>query len=328
MSADTRKSAPAGWSAETSPFHDGEIDIQRRLGIAEKMDIAARRGIRNYMPDQHREFFAQLPFLIVGGVTADGQPHASILVKPPGFIQSPSAQELLIQALPHQADPLWQGWSAGAPLGVLGIELHTRRRNRANGRIDRVWKDGFSFQLDQSFGNCPKYIQARSPIFGESGIAMRATPSLHRRSGLDLAMCEIVRRADTFFIATAHPAAPLNGKGLYGVDVSHRGGKPGFVTVDGAGVLTVPDYQGNFFFNTLGNLALNPRAGLLFIDFEGGDLLYLSVTAEIVWSGPQVDAYEKAQRLMRLRVTEALRLEAVLPWHWTEPQLSPHLTRD
>ena len=316
MSADTPK-----------PFHDGEILLQQRLGIADKMDVAARRGIRDIMPEQHRTFFAQLPFLIVGSVAVDGQPHASILVNPPGFIQSPDERELVIRAHPHEDDPLRKTLSAGAPLGLLGIELHTRRRNRANGRVGRIREDGFTFQLDQSFGNCPKYIQARSPIFGESGVAMREKPALHRSTQLEPAMREIVRRADTFFIATAHPAAPVDSEGLHGVDVSHRGGKPGFVDVDEEGVLTVPDYQGNFFFNTLGNLALNPRAGLLFIDFEGGDLLNLSVTAEIVWSGPQVDAYEKAQRLMRLRVTEALQMEAVLPWRWTEPQLSPHLTR-
>lgn len=328
MSADMRKMTPSDSFVKTSPFHDGEIDIQKRLGVAEKMDAVARRSMRDFMPAQHREFFAQLPFLIVGSVEPNGQPHASILAKPPGFIRSPSERELVIQALPPETDPLRHRLWPEAPLGLLGIELQTRRRNRANGRIGKVWDSGFSFEVDQSFGNCPKYIQARSPVFGESGVALRANPRIQRSGKLEPAMRDLVRRADTFFIATAHPSAAMNGQGIYGVDVSHRGGKPGFVEIDSDGVLTVPDYRGNFFFNTLGNLNLNPRAGLLFIDFKGGDLLYLTATAAIIWSAPQVERYEKAERLMRLQITSATRLEAVLPWHWTEAQLSPHLTGD
>lgn len=326
MNLDTSQSMPKIRIDGTSPFHEGEIRVQQQLGIVEKMEVVARRGIRDFMPDQHRTFFAQLPFLIVGSVDVGGQPHASILVNPPGFISSPDNRVLAIKALPHETDPLSTTLSAGASLGLLGIELHTRRRNRANGRVGHLQEDGFLFHLEQSFGNCPKYIQARMPVFGESGAAMLAAPRLRRSSRLEPAMRGIIRQADTFFIATAHPAAQVGENGCYGVDVSHRGGKPGFVDIDEASILTVPDYQGNFFFNTLGNLVLNPRAGLLFIDFEGGDLLYLSVTAEIIWSGPRIENYAKAQRLLRLSVTEALHLEAALPWHWSEAQLSPYLT--
>lgn len=328
MGAITFNAPPAGRPWEVSPFHEGEVQIQQRLAIEKKMDAAARRAIRDFMPDQHRTFFEQLPFLIVGSVEGNGQPHASILANPPGFIHSPNERELVIQARPHGADPLGKTLSIGTPLGLLGIDLQTRRRNRANGSVGRTWETGFRFRVDQSFGNCPKYIQARTPLIGQSGVRLLSSPRLYRSPRLEGPMRDIVCRADTFFIATAHPAAAANRKGKHGVDVSHRGGRPGFVDIDDEGVLTVPDYQGNFFFNTLGNLVLNPRAGLLFIDFETGDLLHLSVIAEIVWSGPQVDAYEKAQRLMRLRVTEALRLEGVLPWRWSAARISPHLMPD
>jgi len=110
-----------------------------------------------------------------------------------------------------------------------------------------------------------------------------------------------------------------------GVDVSHRGGKPGFVRVDDDGTLTMPDLAGNFFFNTLGNIAVNPRAGLLFIDFDNGDLLYLAVNAEIVWHGPEVRAFEGAQRLLRMHVTAMRRVEASLPLRWGPASLSPVL---
>ena len=181
---------------------------------------------------------------------------------------------------------------------------------------------GFGVDVDQSFGNCPKYIQARRPEFAEVPAAM---PVAHRLECVDDAAREIIRRADTFFIATAHPSAAGAALRAFGVDVSHRGGKPGFVDVDAQGVLTVPDFIGNFYFNTLGNLAINPRCGLLFIDFERGDLLYLAARGEIIAHGPVVDAFEGAQRVLRLRTVSALRVQAVLPLRWSEAQASPAL---
>ncbi len=87
----------------------------------------------------------------------------------------------------------------------------------------------------------------------------------------------------------------------------------------------MPDFAGNFFFNTLGNIAINPRASLLFIDFANGDLLYLAVTAAIVWDGPELQAFAGAQRLLRVRVQTARRLQAALPLRWGAAQLSPAL---
>ena len=56
--------------------------------------------------------------------------------------------------------------------------------------------------------------------------------------------------------------------------MSHRGGKPGFVGVQGD-TLAIPDFRGNRFYNTLGNLLGDPRAGLLFVDFASGDILQI-----------------------------------------------------
>ena len=80
--------------------------------------------------------------------------------------------------------------------------------------------------------------------------------------------------ADTFFLGTQHPDR--------GADASHKGGDPGFVRVEGTDVLW-PDYAGNNMFNSLGNLAVDPRAALLFIDFDTGGVLQLSGTAELEW---------------------------------------------
>jgi predicted pyridoxine 5'-phosphate oxidase superfamily flavin-nucleotide-binding protein len=205
---------------------------------------------------------------------------------------------------------------------LLGIQPHTRRRNRLNGRVMTSDAQGFDLHVDQSFGNCPKYIQARRPEYTGP---RSAPPALARMRRLDERAVQLVRGADTFFIATAHPRAREHGAPEQGVDVSHRGGKPGFVRIDEGAVLTAPDFTGNSYFNTLGNLQLEPRCGLLFIDFARGDTLQVAARAEIVTEGAELAAFRGALRLLRLRVEAALRTENALPLRWTEGEPSPFL---
>jgi predicted pyridoxine 5'-phosphate oxidase superfamily flavin-nucleotide-binding protein len=306
------------------PFHEGERAVQARVGVRERMAAVGPRVFRDFLTEQHREFFGQLPFVIVGSVDARGQPWASVLANPPGFIDSPDPSRLTVRARPLAADPLAETLAEGAAVGLLGIEPHTRRRNRLNGVVERVTDEGFSVRVRQSFGNCPKYIQARKPEYVSGAATTRA---VHRSERLDPEAQQMIRRADTLFIATAYPAAPGDDAPAHGVDVSHRGGKPGFVRVDDDRTLTIPDFLGNFFFNTLGNIAINPRAGLLFIDFETGDLLYLACDAEIIWNAAEIGAYEGAERLLRFHVRELTRVEASLPLRWSEARLSPFLER-
>ena len=310
----------------TATFHAGERAVQQRAGVGERMAEIGPRVVRDYMPEQHRDFFAQLPFVVLGSVDAQGEPWASVLAQPPGFIRSPDASRLRVQALPAAYDPLARNLAPGAPIGVLGIEPHTRRRNRMNGTVTTLDGSGFGLQVEQSFGNCPKYIQAREPVYAApSAQPCQAIAGNH----LDAAALQLVRAADTFFIATAHPEAGQHAGRAHGVDVSHRGGKPGFVRVEtgatGEQWLTAPDFVGNFFFNTLGNLAVHPQAGLLFIDFETGDLLHVAGRAEIVWDGPELAGFTGAQRLLRMQVQQVLRAPAALALRWGRAELSPVL---
>lgn len=304
-----------------SPWHEGELAMQSLAGVRDRMAMLGPRVIRDYMPDQHRDFFPQLPFLIAGGLDAADQPWASVLAAPAGFAHSPDEHHLRIDARPSVEDPLAAALRPGAPVGLLGIEPHTRRRNRMNGVVERVDAQGFSVEVQQSFGNCPKYIQAREPVFLSTG---HAASNARRSEQMDAAARRMVSNADTLFIATAHPAAG-DAATSHGVDVSHRGGRPGFVRVTGEGTLTMPDFVGNSFFNTLGNIAVHPRAGLLFIDFETGDLLQLAVTAETIWDGPELASFDGAERLLRMQVVSAIHRPAALPLRWGPAMLSPFL---
>jgi hypothetical protein len=303
-------------------FHEGEQAVQVLAGVRERFAATGAPFIRDHMPEQHREFFPLLPFLLVGSVDAQGQPWASVLAGAPGFARSPDPRLLDVRAWPHEQDPLARSLKAGVPIGLLGIQPHTRRRNRLNGHVAYVDGKSFGVHVDQSFGNCPKYIQARQPRFTGK---RDTSSSVVRMRTLDDVAQQLVRGADTLFIATSHPQAMADGSPEHGVDVSHRGGKPGFVRVDDGAVLTLPDFTGNSFFNTLGNIVLEPRCGLLFIDYDTGGTLQVAARATIVTQGEELASFRGALRLLRLEVDEAIRTEAALPIAWGPAELSPVL---
>lgn len=304
----------------TNPFHSGEQAVQARVGVQERMLDVGRRVIRPYMPDQHRDFFAQLPFVLVGSVDALGRPWASALVGEPGFMHSPDPTHLEIAARPVPGDPLLQGLVPGAPLGFLGIELHTRRRNRMNGRVESVAEGGMRVAVEQTVGNCPQYIQGRETEWARDAHdnMPRGSVALER---LDDAALALVRTADTLFVATR---APAEGSHASSADVSHRGGRSGFVRVEDDRTLLVPDFTGNFLFMTFGNLERDPRAGVLFIDFATGDLLTLTGRAEVVWEGPELQGFEGAERAWRFHIEAGWRLTEALPLRWRFRDWSPN----
>lgn len=304
-------------------FHAGEQALQARVGVQAQMAQIGPRVMRDHMPDQHRELFGLLPLVVVGSVDARGQPWASVLAGPPGFMHAPDPTHLHIRAQPLPHDPLQHTLREGAALGLLGMQPHTRRRNRMNGTA-QLQPGGLVVEVGQSFGNCPKYIQAREPAWTPDPPAAQV---IHQGPDLTEAAAELIRSADTFFIATAHPqaaAATDAREPSHGVDVSHRGGAPGFVKVEGHR-LTVPDFVGNQFFNTLGNIAVHPAAGLLFMDFERGDRLYLAARASVVWDGAELASFVGAQRLLRLDVTRVVHVQGGLPLRWGPAERSPHL---
>jgi predicted pyridoxine 5'-phosphate oxidase superfamily flavin-nucleotide-binding protein len=300
-----------------TPWHAGERAMQTRVGVGERMARVGGRAIRDFMPDQHRDFFARLPFLVVGSVDHAGWVWASLLAGRPGFAASPDPRSLTIAALPVAGDPLAGALAPGTKLGLLGIELPSRRRNRMNGSVIALDGAGFTVAVEQSFGNCPQYIQARDYA------SVEATPAgvrVETFTALDEAARALIARSDTFFVASASGS-----DGRHDVDVSHRGGRPGFVGIDGDGALVVPDYAGNRFFNTLGNLTANPRAGLLFVDFASGDLLQLTGTTTIVWEGPALNAFAGAERLWRVAPSQGRWLRGALPLRLELREFSPTL---
>jgi uncharacterized protein len=307
--------------AANEPFHAGERALQERLGLAEHMRGVGQRVIRPFMPEQHQKFFARLPFVLVGAVDTVGRLWASMLVGKPGFMHSPHDRQLDIAARAIPGDPINDGLRLGAPLGFLGIELQTRRRNRVNGRLLAVGDAGLSLAVLQTVGNCPQYIQGRDIEWVRDAADMRPR-SMQQGPKLDADARRLIDQADTLFVATQAPAALDDS--ARGADVSHRGGRAGFVKIEDDTTLLVPDFAGNNMFMTLGNLQLDARTGVLFIDFERGNLLSLTGRAELVWDGEELKAFDGAERAWRFHLDEAFWLRDALPLRWRFRDWSPN----
>jgi hypothetical protein len=275
-----------------SPFHKGEVVLQNSVGVAERMEQFGRKVIRDFMPDQHRDFYRQLPFVVVGSVDSRGDAWATLVCGQPGFLQSPDPKHLVIEGALDPSDPTSSGLTQADAIGLLGIELHTRRRNRMNGKVIAADTTGLSIEVEHSFGNCPQYIQLRDFEFVRDPADHDGHAEPLALSMSDARVQAMISNADTFFVSSY-----VDDDAGRHVDASHRGGKPGFVRVNGDGSLTIPDFAGNLHFNTLGNFLLNPKAGLVFPDFETGDMLHLTGDAEVILESEEIAAFQGAERL-------------------------------
>ncbi|MEP4050932.1 MAG: pyridoxamine 5'-phosphate oxidase family protein [Litorimonas sp.] len=276
--------------------------------------------MRPFMPDQHRKFYNQLPFMVIGSVDDSEAPWASIVFGIPGFVTSPNDKKLVISTRPVKGDPLAKNLEPSAAISILGIEPQTRRRNRLNAVVSSVTEEGSAINVVQSFGNCPQYIQTRDMTFIRDPHTA-ADIVREEFTELDDKLRKLISISDTFFVASHNPIDDKHDTG--GVDVNHRGGMPGFIRIKGD-TLTIPDYRGNFAFNTLGNLILNPKAGLLFIDFVTGDLIQLTGTTELLLDLTEEEKRGmSAERAWRFTLDHGHRLKDACPVRWTFGEYSP-----
>jgi len=286
----------------TSSYHAGELSVQRQAGV----EAQARRigqGIKSTIPPAAQAFLRQQPMVLVGSIDSSGQVWASLLTGNPGFLMPVDERTLRIAARPVFGDPLRDNLHDQAEVGLLAIDLASRRRMRLNGQIECLPDGSFAVRARQVYANCPKYIQART--LETIGTRVGGPDLIRRSDRLTSEQQAWVAHSDTLFIASAHPDG--------GADVSHRGGNPGFVSVVNERTLIVSDYAGNTMFQTLGNLQANPQAGLLLIDFAGGATLQVAGTARIIWDAERVAGFAGAERLVEVTVAEALEIADAHP---------------
>jgi predicted pyridoxine 5'-phosphate oxidase superfamily flavin-nucleotide-binding protein len=256
-------------SARTSPFHAGELALQSATGVSGE---AARIGrfIAEQIASNASDFIGQQQVAIVATLDPSAQVVCSALVGEPGMFEVVDAITLSVDVRTGiLGDALADRTGDGTPIGMLFLDVATRRRYRVNGIVIGADERRILVRVAEAYPNCPKYIQRRA-----LHVTKERSASGDVREGLDLdrRQQQLIAAADTFFIASAGPDGTL--------DASHRGGRPGFVRIIGDR-LWIPDYAGNNMYNTLGNISSNPTTSLLFIDFDSGDTLRLSGRAAI-----------------------------------------------
>jgi predicted pyridoxine 5'-phosphate oxidase superfamily flavin-nucleotide-binding protein len=263
-----------------TPFHEGERAIQQRAG---ESAIADRNVtlVSDTVIGGARPFIAKQFMVALGSVDASGDVWASALFGQPGFIHTTDGRAIQIdvpEGSRDPVDPLWTNIASGRDLGMLFIELGSRRRYRVDGTVSRIDGNGIEVAIREAYPNCPKYIQRRHlRALGASGEPSQAAYGTVLRGNVT----QLIRQADTLFVATHHVDT--------GADASHRGGGAGFIQIVDEQTLRIPDYHGNSLFNTLGNLQVDSRAGLYIPDFANGQSLQLTGTATVAWDQADPD---------------------------------------
>lgn len=295
-----------------SPYHEGELAVQARAG-AQEMARRVGRSIGSTIPSAAQEFLGRQPMAIVGSVDDRGHVWASLVTGGPGFMQALDERNVLIATRPLTGDPLGENLKVNDQVGLIAIDLATRRRMRLNGRAEVGPDCAMTIHAEQVYANCPKYIQARTWELSTS--STHSARLVTKEDKLNRAQRRWVNEADTFFIASSHYAG--------GGDVSHRGGHPGFVRAINERLLAWPDYAGNGMFQTLGNVAVNPSAGLLFMDFVRGATLQLTGRADLIWNETRRTAFPGAERIVEFHVERAIQIDHAMGLRWRFLDYSP-----
>ncbi len=318
-----------------SPFHQGELEIQQ---LAEESDIAQRNGsvISHKILPGAIPFISQQNMLVMSSVDDQGQVWASLLIGNPGFISAPNKTSLRLDTrmmMTYRDDPLWHNIKTIPNVGLLAIELGTRRRYRVNGHIELSEDTKFTITVEQAYPNCPKFIQCRQLKFPQTVMNNQSLLS-SKGTALSSEQCLLIEKADSFFVGSANVIEQQTDDMITGsvdsfsCDASHRGGYPGFIEIINGKRLRIPDYQGNGIFNTLGNIQLYPKAGLIFIDFKQGVLLQITGDAKIFWQ--QDDPNNKTggtQRFWELDIKAWQQTQLPIDLSWEFFDYSPHNPR-
>lgn len=285
-------------------YHAGSRAVQDRLGVRDQADHVGR-SVGDTLKPVAAAFLELQPMLVLGAADPDGGGvWASVVTGEPGFVRALDPRRIIVEGEVAVTDPLAPALAVeGARVGTIALDPRTRRRMRL---VGRSWPTprGLTIEAERVFSNCPRHLQRRESY---ERVEDRIPGPPQRGTGLTCAQREFIAAADTFFLATVHAD---------GVDVSHRGGNPGFVRVESPRELSWRDYPGNSMFLTLGNLLCDPRAGALFLDWTTGTALYLTGEA-------RTDFAADGERTVRFTLTEAVQAPAAVPLGWSPPEYSP-----
>lgn len=296
--------------AQKSPYHSGELKIQELAGVREPAKFISQI-VHSSIPPIARDFLATQRWVFAASRASEGSLWCSLLTGQPGFMSTPDKYTVGIAAEAPQKEVLARNIGATRPIGLLAIDFFTRRRMKVKGEAQAA--DGtVVVRAHQVFSICQKYIQQREVARDAPAVA----PASHRDIVLDATQQEWIRTADTFLIATYNTEIGLN--------VGHRGGRPGFVRVLDNRTLRFPDYPGNCMYNTLGNLTVDSHAGLLFLNFEKGTALQVAGRGQVIADPQWLAEFAGARFVVEFTVDDVIQTDNATTLRWRLLGYSPY----
>jgi predicted pyridoxine 5'-phosphate oxidase superfamily flavin-nucleotide-binding protein len=251
-----------------SQYHSGERKAQQLAG---EQDIAdSREGMmRSSIPRQVFDWLTEQTLLAIATMDATEHLWATVVPGRPGFLHADAnGTHLWVDRI--MPPSVLSNLKSGGNIGLLAIDLISRQRMRINGNATAL-PAGLHVSVQEAFFNCPKYITRRVAL------PSTAQNEFTKQEGDHLLAehLQLLNETDLLFLATTHPDR--------GLDVSHRGGDPGFVQLLPDGRIRLPDYPGNSLFNSLGNLLIDSRIALAIPNLRTGTILQVTGTATIQW---------------------------------------------
>lgn len=257
-----------------SLFHSGERQVQRMTGetiIAHSVG----RIVNDVIVGGAINFIEKQPLIVVSSIDSFGQVWASLLIGDFGLAKVTNPKTLVLDKNlinSSKEDVFYKNIEENHEVGSLFIELSSRRRFRINGNAS-INGNKIEIKIQEAYPNCPKYIQRR--VISMSEHFEEITSKITTGTKLNDEYKDWITKADTIFVASSSTDTKM--------DVSHRGGNPGFIEIIDEDTLKIPDYRGNSMYNTLGNFVQNPNSGILLVDFEKRETLQLTGKAELLF---------------------------------------------
>ncbi|KAJ3283710.1 hypothetical protein HDU79_008840 [Rhizoclosmatium sp. JEL0117] len=311
--------------------HAGELLVQHKRNSPENTSLRVESITSESMPSQHAAFFAALKYFAISSTDNLGRPWASLIATSP-FVIDHDKLGISATNVPRD-DPVAKCFAtakAGSPWAGLGIMFENRRRNKVAGQVLKNAFDGscldLTLQTNENMGNCPKYITVRDvkpferkaeTFFNDFGTTSSIQLTKDER--------DLINRCSTIYLATRHFTS---NDASTDMGLNHRGGPPGFVRVldqNGSSSLILPDYSGNRFYQSLGNVESDQLAGIVFVCFETGDTLHITGIAENLYDKDAENIMPRQTLITRITPTARVYIKNGLNLKLASPeQFSPY----
>jgi predicted pyridoxine 5'-phosphate oxidase superfamily flavin-nucleotide-binding protein len=297
-------------------WHEGEIAVQTCAEVreqAEELTSMYRAAVEPGMVG----FLLQQRFAAITAVDGRSRTWISLVAGEPGMFNVPDPRIVRLNAALIETSLPVEEVRANPKLGMLVIDFARRIRVRINGEAGVEPDGSIILSIRQLYGNCSQYIQRRTVIAPTQ--SPRQADAVHSTELTD-SQQQMISNADTLFLGSVHRES--------GADASHRGGLPGFVSINSPKQISFPDYPGNNMFNTLGNIAMNPSVGLVFFDFDSGRTLQLTGRASVDWSEARAKNCPGAHRVVDIQIDEVREVPEATALRYRFEAYSPFLTQN